>query len=278
MAASMAATTRLCGLIGDPVAHSYSPAMHNAAFAHLGLDYAYAAMRVAASDVPAAIDGARALGFAGLNVTAPHKEAAFAVCEPDELARAVGAVNTITFSSGACHGANTDVYGVERAIDAAAASPVRRAVLLGAGGAARAVVYALARREVELQLCARRAHSLTIAGVEYPVQALASLGALGLAQLLGQADLIVDATPLGHGEEAPPWPLDAIRSDALVLDLVVRAETPLTRACAARGLRARTGAEMLLHQGAAAFERFTSRPAPVEVMRDALQAALRGAR
>ena len=261
----LAATTRICGLIGAEVSHSFSPAMHNAAFSHLGLDMAYAAWRV--SDVATAIEGAKALGFLGLNVTAPHKEAALGACIPDELASAVGAVNTIVFSYGAARGTNTDVHGVERALDEFAPRRLERAVVVGAGGAARAVLYALDLRGIDAQLLARRDLQVLVGSRAYRSRPLEDAA-------LARADIVIDATPVGLGDGPPAWSVEALRPDAVVLDLVVRRSTPLTRAAAARGLVARAGETMLLHQGALAFERFAGRHAPVEVMRAALDRAL----
>ncbi|MBY0275983.1 shikimate dehydrogenase, partial [Candidatus Binatia bacterium] len=142
----MTATTRIAAVIGDPIAHSRSPRMHNAAFAALGLDFAYGAFRVRADDVGAAVAAVRALGLAGLNVTIPHKQAVIPhldVLTP--VARLSGAVNTIINRDGTLHGDNTDVPGLSRALDEAGLAPrVKLAIVLGAGGSARAAVVALA--------------------------------------------------------------------------------------------------------------------------------------
>lgn len=274
---SLTAATRLCGVIGWPVGHSLSPAMHNAAYAHLGLPYAYAALPVRAGDVGAAIDGARALGFVGLNVTVPHKEEALRCCDADDLARAVGAVNTVCFDGATAVGTNTDVLGLERALEALGPDELRRAVIFGAGGAARAAAYVLDARGVAITVCARRARQLDVSGRRHPVVAVDDLGQSGLGELLAAADLVVDATPLGLRDDPTPWPISALRDEARVLDLVVRAHTPLERAARARGLRAAVGDVMLLHQGAAAFFRMTGVEAPLDVMRAALARALEAA-
>ena len=263
----LSATTRICGLIGAEVSHSFSPAMHNAAFAYLGLDMAYAAWSV--SDPKLAIDGARALGFLGLNVTAPHKEAALTACVPDEVAIAVGAVNTIVFSYGVARGTNTDVHGVARALDAFAPRQIEHGVVVGAGGAARAVIHALRSKNIDVTLLARRDCTLYVGARSYRSQPI-------VAAAFAEADLVVDATPLGLGDSPPAWSVDALPSSAVVLDLVARRSTPLTRAAEARGLQAQAGDTMLLHQGAMAFERFTGRTAPIDVMRAALDRALDG--
>jgi shikimate dehydrogenase len=259
--------TKLLGVIGWPVEHSRSPAMHNAALEALGLDYVYLAFAVRPDELGAAIFGGRALGLRGLNVTIPHKEAAMAYCRPDELARAVGAVNTLIWDgAGPPIGTNTDVHGF-RMLAAESGSDLHgRAIVLGAGGAARAVVAALRDTAYELIVVSRSGRRIEGAhAVRWPPS---------LASLLRDCDLLVDATPRGLDEEATPLPLDALPDRAVVLDLVVRRETALTRAARARGLRAETGGEMLLHQGAAALERWVGRPAPVDVMRTALAASL----
>jgi len=258
------ATTRLCGVVGDPVAHSLSPAMHNAAFAYLGLDFAYVALPVATADLAAAIDGARALGFVGLNVTLPHKEAALSCCEPDELARAVGAVNTIVFDGGRARGTNTDVHGVDQSLGDAR---IGRAVVVGAGGAARAAIYALDRRGVDVEVLARTARPL---GARRTI----ALDDGRASTVLSRADLVIDATPIGLGEGPIAWPIDVLPPSVRVIDLVARASTPLLRAAQAQRLAVKSGADMLLHQGALAFELFTQRRAPVDVMRRALRDAL----
>ena len=274
---SLTAATRMCAVIGWPVAHSFSPAMHNAAYAHLALDYAYAALPVPKGRVPVAIAGAKALGFAGLNVTVPHKEEALACCQPDDVAQAVGAVNTITFEGGVVTGTNTDVYGLEQTLSLFSPAKLERAVIFGAGGAARAAAYVLAARGMTFALCARSARRIEVGGRHHEVLALDKLGSTGLWALLCVADLIVDATPLGLRDDPTPWPIAALRSDTVVVDLVARKQTPLARAAKARGLRVHVGDVMLLHQGAAAFARFTGVAAPVEIMRTALHRAMEAA-
>ena len=269
---STTSATKLCAVIGAPVAHSLSPAMHNAAFAYLGLDYVYAACAVA--NVPAAIVGAAALGFAGLNVTVPHKESALVACAPDAIARAVGAVNTITFDRGRAFGTNTDVVGLEHAIDALVTMPLRRAVVFGAGGAARAALYVLFARGVSVSVCSRRSRRLEVGGRQLVASAISDLGPAGIEQIVAEADLIIDSTPLGLADGAFCWPIAAAHEDAAVIDLVVRRETPVSRAAKARGLRVQVGDVMLLQQGVAAFERFTGVAAPVDVMRAALARAM----
>src|SRR5437868_7492093 len=152
------ASTRIVGVIGDPIAHSRSPLMHNAAFRALELPYAYCAFRVRPDQVGDAVAAVRALGLAGLNVTIPHKQAVLPFLdELSKVARLTGAVNTIVNRDGALLGDNTDVPGLARALDEAGlAARLKLAVVLGAGGSARAAVVALARRARTVLIAARR--------------------------------------------------------------------------------------------------------------------------
>ena len=154
----LTAATRIVGVIGDPIAHSRSPIMHNAAFRALGLPFAYCAFRVPPEQVGAAVGAVRALGLAGLNVTIPHKQAVIAHLDAlSPVARSTGAVNTIVNRGGVLHGDNTDVPGLSRALDEAGLAPrVKLALVLGAGGSARAAVAALGRRARTVVVAARR--------------------------------------------------------------------------------------------------------------------------
>lgn len=275
---------RLVALLGDPVAHSRSPALHNAAFRALGLRLVYVACRVAPSDLAAAVAGLRALGAAGANVTVPHKEAAARLC--DRLtaeAAATGAVNTLVpLPGGGWEGDNTDVAGflaplaphAERLAGA-------EAVVLGAGGSARAVAYALltAVRPSRLVVAARspaRAERLaTDLAPHDPGGLLAVLPLTEAAPAVRRAALVVNATPLGMAPhpDGTPWP-DAgdLGPGHLVYDLVYAPPvTRLLRDAAARGATTIDGRAMLLAQAAAAFALWTGRPMPLDVARAALE-------
>ncbi len=279
--------TRLVGIIGWPVGHSLSPRMHNAAFAALGLNFAYVPLPVAPGQVEAAIRGLLALGFVGANVTVPHKSAVMPYA--DELtpaARAIGAVNTLVArSDGTLLGDNTDAYGFSADLRAhgVAVGPGRRALVIGAGGGARAVAYALAAAGTTVAVANRtfsKAEELC-RGIGQAVSALGSAGSLSpyrfpddLPGLAHAADLVVNATALGlRGEQDPlPWDASAtLRPGQIVYDLVYPSQasdewTPFLRLAAAQGARAISGTGMLIHQGARAFELWTGVPAPVEVM------------
>ena len=285
----LTATTRLVAVIGDPIAHSRSPLMHNAAFRALGLDFAYGAFRVRADDVGAAVAAVRALGLAGLNVTIPHKQAVLPhldVLSP--VARLTGAVNTIVNRDGVLHGDNTDVPGLSRALDEAGLAPrARLAIVLGAGGSARATVVALGRRVRTVVVAARRPEQArTLVGelssglrarlVVVPLDGLAAAGGPAVAQHLAAADVVVNTTPVGmHGEPFLPFAFAATPAGCLFYDLVYTERvTPFLAAARRARRRGVNGLGMLLHQGAVAFEHWTGVKAPVEVMRRALRSAV----
>jgi shikimate dehydrogenase len=262
------------GVIGWPIAHSKSPAMQNAALRALGLDWHYSAFAVRPDRLPGAIAGAAALGVRGLNVTIPHKEAALALCEPDPLAREVGAVNTLVFEDERVLGFNTDVHGFRMLLAEAGVPPHAplRTLMLGAGGAARAVAMGLRTAgHRHIRVMSRRGLPLVIQGESLPSFRWDDDE---LARELEHTDLLIDATPRGLDARAVALDLSPLPPHAAVLDLVVRRETRLVADARARGLRAATGVAMLLHQGAAALERWVGQPAPLDVMRAALEAAL----
>jgi shikimate dehydrogenase len=279
-------TTTLVGVIGYPVEHSLSPPMHNAAFRELGLDWAYVAFKVEPTQVEAAIRGVVALGMAGINVTIPHKEAAaMLVDEVDEVARALGSVNTIHNVGGVLTGTSTDGPGFVRAVEETGATiPGKAAVLLGAGGSARAVAYALAKAGVSaLTIAARRVNKgdEVAARVEQHTRLrVVSVDLHGDAarNAVRAADLVVDATSVGmypNLNVPPVIPAEWLRPGQLVCDLTYNPrDTVLLQAARSAGAATLDGTGMLVHQGAIAWEIWTGRPAPVAVMRQALLAAL----
>jgi shikimate dehydrogenase len=268
-------------ILGDPVGHSLSPVMHNAAFAALGLDYVYVALQVRPADLKRAIHGVRALGFAGLNVTVPHKEAILPLL--DELspaARAIGAVNTVIRSGDRLRGENTDGEGFLRAV-AKLGMRLRgkRVVLLGAGGSARAIAWALGRSGIS-RLTILNRHLKRAATLASAVRRScdASVFAAGLdsarhAELLEGADLVVNCTSLGlDGRTSPDVEITATPEHCLFYDIVYRSEpTPLVSAVRRHGRRAENGLGMLVEQAALAFRIWTGRAAPVETMGRALR-------
>ncbi len=270
------------GLLGWPVAHSRSPAMHNAAFEALGLNWRYLLLPVAPEDVGDAVRGLRALRFAGANVTVPHKQAVMSFLDEVTLeAQAIGAVNTIVNRKGRLVGYNTDALGFLRALREAGFEPRGcRAVVLGAGGAARAIVYALLGARATVTVANRtveKAHRLAdelgrLFGARVSVMSLHASRAL--ARALAEADLLVNATSVGMAPHADACPLPAdvpIPPSLTVYDAVYNPrETMLLQLARRAGARAVDGLGMLLHQGAVAFELWTGVKAPVEVMRGAL--------
>jgi len=275
--ARLSGKTRLAIVIGDPVRHSLSPIIHNAAFAACGLDWVFLACEVPEGRVPDALAGAVALGIEGLSVTMPHKAAvAAAVDELSPTARLLGAVNCVARHGDRLVGHSTDGSGfVDALADEAGWAPAgARCAVLGAGGAARAVSLALADAgAAEVAVVNRTASNAVTAA------ALAGhRGRVAEPGEIGGFDLVVNATPLGmSGHGGPPTPVDPVllRPDQLLVDLVYEpAETALLAAARERGLRAFNGVRMLVHQAARAFELWTGTEAPVEAMVSATSEAL----
>jgi shikimate dehydrogenase len=257
--------TRL-GVAGWPVAHSRSPAMHNAALEAVGLgDWRYQHLPLPPDLFPEAVRALPGVGFAGINVTIPHKEAALALAdEATATAWAIGAANTLTFGpDGAVHADNTDAPGL---IAALGDERPQTAVVLGAGGSARAVVHALASSGVAVSLWNRNAARARSLAGEFGVEAV---------QELPPADLLINCTSVGLADPSSTFKDLPLRADALgeyacVVDLVYRAGgTGLQREARRLGSRVIDGVEVLVHQGALSFERWTGRAAPLEVMRRA---------
>jgi shikimate dehydrogenase len=270
-------STRVAGVMGWPVEHSLSPAIHNAAYEALGLDWVYVAMPVAPGGMPAAVAGLAAMGFAGANVTMPHKEAAADVVDrrTDDAAR-LHAVNTIQVLADQTLGANTDAPGFGRFLERDAGFPVAgtSALLFGAGGAARACALALGRAGVRRIAVALRdpGHVAALAAAldGFPVEVVA----VGFEDAAHESvDLIVNATPLGAHDEALPLP--RVGSATCAVDLLYRpAVTPLQTTVRDAGGVAFGGLGLLLHQAALAIELWTGQPAPMEAMSAAALAAI----
>ena len=261
------------GLVGNPVGHSLSPPMHEAAYDVCGMDARYVTFEPAPDDVEAAVAGADALGIAGLNVTIPFKQDVLSVVEPDELAARIGAVNTVDFGGETPRGYNTDAAGVRRSFAHHGVElDGRDAVVVGAGGAGRAAAFALADAGATVHVANRTAER----AVELAEDVPGATGS-GLAELdrIERADVLVNATSVGMESDETPVPREHLHEDLAVLDAVYSPiETRLLRDAAAAGATAIDGAWMLLFQGVEAFERWTGRDAPVDAMNDALRAAL----
>lgn len=268
---SLTSSTRLAAVLGWPVAHSKSPALHNAAFAAAGVDAVFVALPVPPADLATVIRALAATGALGASVTIPHKEAVIAACtRVDPLAARCGAVNCLVFEDGDVVGHNTDAGGFVDALAEAGIDPGDgRAVLLGGGGAARAVAAGLDDAGADVVVVARRPDAVTWCDA-------APWGEL--ATLLDGAALLVDCTSAGLAADtdqalADTVPLERLGSTAAVATLVYHRATELVRRAAQRGLATTDGAGMLLHQGARAFTLWTGQPAPIAVMRAALAAA-----
>lgn len=274
MTATPGAGTRVFALLGDPVSHSLSPRFQNAALRALGHDAVYVALRCTAADVPGLLLGLARAGGGG-NVTLPHKELAAATVEaPSDAVRATGACNTFWAEGGRVHGDNTDVEGVRQAMCTVAGRRLGGAcvLLVGAGGSARAALFAMRGEGVErVVILNRRRHragelAARFASPGFHVDVAAADRDLAMETF----DLAVNATPLGLRRDDPLPPTGGAAFTA-ALDLVYSpTETPWVRALRERGIPAADGKEMLLHQGAAAFRRWWGGEAPVEVMRAAL--------
>ena len=257
-------------IIGWPISHSKSPPMQTAALAALGIEGEYTAHAVAPDELAQFVEHAPQKGFRGVNVTIPHKEAALKLCTPDELAARVGAVNTLVFEGGKVAGYNTDVHGFLEMARELGAPLDGTVVMLGAGGGARAVAHAV-HGKGKLAIVARTPRDFRVDDVAMTVT---PWNDEVLAKLLPRADVLVDATPRGLDPNAAPIDLSPLPAHAVVLDLVVARDTALTAAAKARGLKAAAGGAMLVHQGARALELWTGKPAPLDAMRKALDAAL----
>jgi shikimate dehydrogenase len=269
----MTARTRVFALLGDPVAHSLSPAMQNAAFRAAGRDAVYVALRCDAADVPPLI---RTLALAGGgNVTTPHKRAAAAALDGRRPAvERTGGCNTFWLEDGRVVGDNTDVAGFGSAVHALVGDAAgARVLLIGAGGAAAAAACALLDGGVAAIDVLNRSPDRAAALARSIDPGGRLLRTLHRSRGVGEYDLIVNGTTLGLRQDDPlPHPLEGARG--AVLDMVYRpGGTAWIRHAQARGLRAADGLEMLLTQGAAAFECWFGEPAPVETMRAALAAA-----
>lgn len=277
-----AATTVVAGVIGDPVEHSLSPVLHNAALVELGLDWVYVAFPVPSGRGQTAVASMVELGIRGLSVTMPHKAGAAAACQRlSPVAERLGVANTVTNMSGALVGDSTDGAGFVDSLAEQGWSPEgRRCLVLGAGGAARAVVLALAEAgAARVEVVARHSDQARAAA------ALAGpVGGLGSVEAAESADLVVNATPVGMvgveevGSAGLPLGLDETRlgPGQMVADLIYApAVTPLLAAARARGSSTCNGLGMLIHQAARQVRTWTGRDAPVEVMSAAALRELR---
>ncbi len=270
--------TKICALIGDPVEHTMSPAIHNAAFSEMGLDYVYVAFGVKAEELGKAIDGMRALNIRGLSVTMPHKVAVPRLLDRlDPLAEKIEAVNTIVNDDGILTGYNTDATGFLQALLERGVEPKGKNIaILGAGGASRAVSFILADRGANLVILNRlleldwaielaRRISQTFSR---DVEAL-ELNRDNLIKALAKADILVNATSVGMSPDIneTPVPSDLLKPGLIVYDIIYNPiKTKLLKDAEAVGAETISGVDMLVWQGVLAFEKWTGHKPPVELM------------
>lgn len=265
-------------VIGHPIEHSLSPSMHNAGYKALGLDAEYQRFHVEPSHLTEAVEGLCALGFAGWNVTLPHKEQIIALLDTlTSQARRAGAVNTVKIQGGQRIGHNTDGDGFVRSVEGELNGfKGKKAVLLGAGGASKGIALALIEQGMRLHILNR-----TLEKAEILVQmiqregAAATAGAFAPGEWLEDVDLLVQTTSLGLHGEPFPFSLQGISKQALVVDIIFNPwETSFLQEAKQQGCRTLNGLGMLLYQGALAWEFWLGGQAPVEAMRTALQEQL----
>jgi len=271
--------TQVCGVIGDPIEHTMSPVMHNTAFSALGLDYVYVAFQVKSEELAGAIEGMRALNIRGLNVTIPHKVSIIPLLDNlDPLAEKIGAVNTIVNENGVLTGYNTDASGFLQALQDKGFEPKgKKVAILGAGGAARAISFILAERGTNLVILNRLeeldwAEELArkisrVFGKE--VRAL-ELTEANLKTALNKAELLANATSVGMSPntDLTPVPAGLLRPGLVVFDIVYNPiRTKLTKEASRAGCETVMGLDMLVWQGALAFEMWTGKKAPVDLMK-----------
>lgn len=276
------ATTQFCGVIGNPVEHSLSPAIHNAAFQKLGLNFVYLAWKVEA--IGDAVKGLRALGnFRGASVTIPHKVAVLPFLdEVEPTARHIGAVNTIVFEKGKLLGTNTDASGALRALrEGSAPLSDEPVIILGSGGAARAIAFALAadagiRRFHLLGIDEQERRGLASDLMDRTAARVADafLDEHALKTALAEARVLIHCTPIGMAPKTgiSCVPAHLLHPDVTVMDIVYTPrETQLLADAKATGCRTISGLEMFLYQAVGQFERWTGHPAPTQAMRSVLE-------
>jgi shikimate dehydrogenase len=277
----ISAKTKICGVIGDPIEHTLSPAMHNALYKHLSLDFVYLAFKVASQDLEKAVAGMRAMNFRGLNVTIPHKVAVIPLLDRmDILADKIGAVNTIVNDDGILTGYNTDAHGFLKALLERDVRPAgKNVLLLGAGGAARAIGFILAEEQANLTILNRKEElswakdlAKCISDI-YPIKAKSGeLTTENLKKAITTTNILVNATSVGMNpkRDETPVPCELLCADMVVFDIVYNPhQTRLLKEAKEAGALTISGLDMLAWQGVLAFEKFTGRKAPFELMREA---------
>jgi shikimate dehydrogenase len=261
----------LCGIVLHPAGHTRSPLMHNAAYRALGIDATYLAFDVRPSGLAAAMAGIRELGLRQVAVSIPHKlEVMQYLDEIDEGALKIGAVNTVTSRDGRLVGSNTDWIGATRAIERATSLDGKRCVVLGAGGAARAVVFGLLERGASVHVLNRTVERAETLAKELSAEGAGPMSALGDLS----HDILVNTTSVGMRSDLSPVPQNALRSDSVVMDIVYDPETTQLLSDAGRvGATTVAGKWMLVYQAAEQFEIWTGKKAPIDVLEAAFDSA-----
>ncbi len=275
--AKITAKTKLCIVVGDPIEHSLSPQMHNAGYAALGIDsnFVYVAAQVKIEVIEPFVNGIRALGIRGVSCTIPHKSLVIPYLDVvDETAKRIGAVNTIVNDNGVLTGYNTDWLGIVTPLETKTMIAGKRVALLGAGGAARAVIYGIQKQGGLVTIFNRTFEAAEKLANEFQCEARP----LEMVSEVKNMDIIFNATSLGMHphEDETSLAKEHIMKHHIVFDAVYNPlETRLIREAKEQGATVIHGYEMLLHQGVAQFELFTGKPAAVEIMRETLMKHLK---
>lgn len=278
MKPEISANTKVCGILGDPVEHSLSPAMHNAAFKKVGLDYIYLPFHVTPGNLPGAIDGLKSLGLRGVNVTIPHKVSVIPLLdELEPIAKNIGAVNTIVNNNGYLKGYNTDAAGFLKSLSAKDIEPSgKKVVILGAGGVSRAISFILAEQGADIEILNRgpnieRAQKLSdnLSSNSKNKIRITPLSEINLKQALKCVDILINATSVGMNPDTDNSlvPQELLKPGMVVFDAIYNpVKTKLLKDAEKTGATVVGGLDMLVWQGALAFELWTGIKAPVNTM------------
>jgi len=268
----ISSSTELYGVFGDPVSHSLSPVMHNAAFAHIGYDAAYLAFQI--KDIRAGVNAIRALGIKGVSITIPHKVSVMeCLDEIDEMAQNIGAVNTIINQNGKLKGCNSDWLGAISALKEKTGISGKTVAIIGAGGAARAIGFGIKKENGRVSIVNRSSDKgeklAQDIGAEFcPLSEITTL----------KYDILINTTPLGMTPNIDTTPIsgEIIRSQTVVMDIVYNPlKTRLLKEAEENGCTVIDGLAMFVYQGVFQFELWTGKTAPVEVMRETVRGKLR---
>ncbi|MEM3402961.1 MAG: shikimate dehydrogenase [Nitrososphaeria archaeon] len=283
----MTLNKKVCCVIGDPIEHTLSPLIHNRAFQDLGLDFVYVAFRVKKEALRKAVDGMRAFDIRGMNVTIPHKVEVVSLLDTvEDVAKDIGAVNTIVNDNGRLIGYNTDADAAIKTLSCSDMIPRNKiVVILGAGGVTRAIAYSIAKEKPDHIVILNRTREKAVELAEYilrktgtPVMAN-QLDYESLARELKKADLVINCTPVGMAPniDQSPIPKKLLRKEITVMDTVYNPlETRLLKDARDACSITISGLDMFIHQAALAFEKWTGRKAPLKVMREAAVQVLKG--